>query len=103
MLGLTQSNVVTTPGVKEETKDMDVKLQYIKVSWHRALVARTKYLAQDRPGIAYDVKELSRGMSSPTVGDAERLKRLGMHAVGKPHVVQEFRYQTWDGGGRCRH
>ena len=27
------------------------------------------------------------------------MRRLGRYLVGKPRVVMEFPYQTWDGGG----
>ncbi len=47
---------------------------------YRALVVCGIYLAH-RSDIAYFFKKLSRGMSKPTVGDWERLKRLGRYLV----------------------
>ena len=48
---------------------------------------------QDRSDIQYAVKELSRTMSSPTVGCWERLKRLGRYLIGRTRVIQRFPYQ----------
>ena len=55
---------------------------------------RASYLAQDRPDIQYAVKELARGMSSPTEADAQKLKRLGRYLLGKPRMVLNFNYQN---------
>ncbi len=45
----------------------------------RALAARVNFLASDRPDISFAVKELCRGMSSPTSRDADALKRLARY------------------------
>ena len=66
MLGLKQSNAVTTPGVKEESAGGEEKLEGRDASKYRAMTARGNYLAQDRSDIGYEVKELSCGMASPT-------------------------------------
>ena len=65
MLGLKKGNSVTTPGVKEEVAQGDERLGSKDASRYRALVARGNYLALDRSDIAYEVKELSRGMATP--------------------------------------
>ena len=57
------------------------------------MTARANYLAQDRIDIQYAVKELSRAMSVPTVGDWKDLKRLGRYLVGKPRVVTIYPWQ----------
>ena len=57
---------------------------------YRALVARANYLSQDRSDIQYAVKELSRGMSQPTLGDWQGLKRLGRYLVNKERVIVKF-------------
>ena len=49
----------------------------------RALVARANYISQDRTDIMYATKELSRGMSRPTVGNLKSLKRLARYLKGK--------------------
>ena len=43
--------------------------------------------------IQFSVKELSRRMSQPIVGDLAGLKRLGRYLVAHPRVVTLFRYQ----------
>jgi hypothetical protein len=40
------------------------------------------------------IKELSRRMSGPRVGDMGKLKRLGRDLVGRERVVNEFGYQN---------
>ena len=60
---------------------------------YRALVARANYLAQDRMDIAFATKELSRGMSAPTLGDWDQLKKLGRYLVQHPRAYMEFAYQ----------
>jgi hypothetical protein len=45
----------------------------------RGLVARGLYLSQDRSDIGYAIKELSRRMSGPRIGDMGKLKRLGRY------------------------
>ena len=60
---------------------------------YRAIVARANYLAQDRFDIAYAVKELSRGMSSPTYADWNQLKKLGRYLTKHPRATMLFGYQ----------
>ena len=50
---------------------------------YKALVARANYLAQDRSDIVFAVKELSRSMSAPTIGDMKALKRLSRYLLGR--------------------
>ena len=54
---------------------------------------RLNYLAQDRPDIQFACKELAKGMSSPTEGDWQKLKRLGRYLIGNPRVVFNFKYK----------
>ena len=54
---------------------------------------RAAYLAQDRADIQFSVKELARAMSSPTVNDYARLKRLGRYLLGKPRVLMRYQKQ----------
>lgn len=71
----------------------DEKLGEQKHAIYRALVARANYMSPDRPDIAFAVKELSRSMSAPTVGDRENLRRLERYRKGMPRVVKKFRWQ----------
>ena len=83
---------MTTPGVKEEITGGDERLEGQEASKYRA----TNYLSQDRSDIAYEVKELSRGMAKPTEGDWGKAKRLGRYLRGRPRVIVRFPYREWD-------
>ena len=95
-LAMEGAKTVVSPGEDakawEEEQDQE-KLGPEKASEYRGLAARANYLALDRPDIQYAVKEICRGMSSPTVGDRKKLKRLARYLVGMPRVVSHFRTQ----------
>ena len=55
---------------------------------------RLNSLAQDRPDIQYTCKELAKGMSSPTEGHWQQLKRLGRYLLYRPRLVLNFQYQS---------
>jgi len=59
----------------------------------RSVVARANYLSQDRSDIRYAVKELSRAMSAPRVGDINRLKRFGRYLSHHPRLQQYLKPQ----------
>ena len=48
----------------------------------RRIVARGNYLSQDRSDIRFAVKELSRHMAKPRIGDVEAAKRRCGKAKG---------------------
>ena len=86
---------VVTPGTKEEGHAKEGDAEHMKTdqeldearkSAYRGIVARANYIAPDRPDIAYAVKELARGMSSPTQGDWCRLKRLAKYLRADPDL-----------------
>ena len=79
--------------MKDATEDDDEELDGAERTWYRSIVARGNYLAQDRCDIQYAVKELSRGMQSPTKGHVRALKRLGRYLIGKSRYVVVFRRQ----------
>ncbi len=56
--------------------------------------SRANFLAQDRPDIAFAVKELCWNMSRPTSRDTDALKRLARCLLGKPHVTVHFGWQA---------
>ena len=96
-LNLQDAKPVTTPGTREEGRtqtDHQQPLEDTYTSKYRALVARFNYLAPDRPDIAYTVKELAKGMASPTWGDWCRLKRLGRYVKGFPRLQQRYEWQA---------
>ena len=91
-LGLNEtSKPLTTPGSKNMQEGEP--LEAAQTSLFRSVVMRAAYYGSDRPDILYTVKELSRRMSSPTTADMERLKRLCRFVLGKPRLIQQFRWQ----------
>ena len=61
---------------------------------YRELAARANYLAQDRCDIQYAVKELCRGMCTPTKGDVKKLRRLGRYLITTPRTVVRYNWQS---------
>ena len=61
---------------------------------YRALTARVNYLTQDCSDIQFAVKELSRTMSKPCVGDLKKLKRLGRYLISRTRSVVSYNYQS---------
>ena len=59
----------------------------------RKIIGRCKYLAQDRPGIAFAAKELCRDFAAPSLQSLERLKRLIRYLKGVPLLVYRFDVQ----------
>ena len=94
---LPQSKPLAAPGrkltKKEQEDDNEDELSDADSSKYRGLAARANFLAQDRPDIAYSVKELCRGMSKPTARDMDALKRLARYLAGKPRVVLYLGWQ----------
>ena len=86
------------PGIKSsdvtvEDDDGD-ELTGTEASRYRALVATASYLAQDGSDIVFVVKELSRSMSAPTVGNTKELTGLSRYLLGKERAVVTFNYQS---------
>ena len=96
-LGLDSCNPVVTPGENDEpvTKDCEEKLSEDQASKYKSVVARANDLALDRPEIQFATKECAKAMSTPTVADMRRLKRLGRYLKGHPRTTHEFPWQTW--------
>ena len=92
-LGLENEKELTTPGVDDPKKSEDEQseastpLGAAESTSFRGIAARGNYVAQDRPDIKFAVKELCRCMSSPTVEDQAKLKRLGRYMKGRPRAV----------------
>ena len=47
----------------------------------RALAARANYLSPDRADAQYAIKEICRGMASPTRGDLKKIRRLARYFI----------------------
>ena len=87
---------VLTPGVKQELGTTEEELEELSIkeaSLYRAMTARGNYLSQDRSDVQFAVKELSRGMSCPTVLDRNQLKRFGRYLIDRPRIINFFQYQ----------
>ena len=67
-VGLAQESTgVVTPGLKHGINaETEMVLDITQASRYRALVARAKYVAQSRPDMQFDTKELCRDMIVPT-------------------------------------
>ena len=66
----------------------------MKASQYRALTARCNYISLDRPDISFTVREFAPRIAKPTVGDWQRLKRLGRYLLGKPRLQQLYNWQS---------
>jgi hypothetical protein len=91
-----ESRPLSNPGRKLSTKELDVEavpLVGTSATNFRANAARANFLASDRPDIAFAVKELCRGMSSPTDRDEAALKRLCRYLLGRPRLILYFAWQ----------
>ena len=81
-----------TPGVKatREQLDADAPLEPAKQTPYRAVVARAKYLASDRPELQYGAKEVCPWMSAPTELALKAQKRLGRYVVSHRRLVFQY-------------
>lgn len=59
----------------------------------KSLTMRAAYLSQDRPDLAYCVRELAKGMASPKETHQASLKRMARCVRHRPRVVQLFQFQ----------
>ena len=84
-LGLSTAKGVSTPGSKDGVdkvlQDPGLLLQSQEATAYRALAARLKYLALDRPDIQSATKEIARHKATPFEGQWHWLlmKRLGRY------------------------
>ena len=88
------SNGVTTPGMKLKEGADNQNLSGDAVTPFRSVTMRAAYLSLDRPDLCFAVKELARGMSSPTDQALAALRRLRRYLVKQPRVVQRFHWQS---------
>ena len=92
--GMSESKAVATPGTKAEEQEGDeANLGESEATSYRRATATLNYLSQDRPDIAYAVKECARGMARPTAGDSARLKRILRYLRLHPVRAQRFVWQ----------
>ena len=75
----TKAKDVSTPGEKFGTCHDETELEKSKVALYRSCVMRLAYLSTDLPHLQFCVNRLARGMSKPTTGHWNRLKRAARH------------------------
>ena len=95
-LKLEESKPVSTAGEDEKEWKLGEEpesFEGIQAREYRALAARANYLAADRADIQYAVKDICRGMATPTRGGWRKLKRLGRYLVGKPRAILRYDLQ----------
>jgi len=86
-----ESRAVDSPIEKEVvSEEGEAKLDKIEAKKFRGVAARLNYLAADRPDIQYAVKEICRGMASPSVKHLKMLKRIARYLINKPTLVMTF-------------
>ncbi len=82
---------VITPGVNEDARaDQEGD---VNETLYRAIAARANYFAQDRPGIQFAAKEVSRFMSKPEAGDFRRARRLGRYLKDISRIVFSYKFR----------
>ena len=93
---------LNTPGISHESKEVREELERLEQvplkpeqsKTYRASAALLNYMAQDRMDLTHCSKELSRGMSSPTQADAQRLKRVVRYVRHRPRAYYSFPWQS---------
>jgi len=90
-----KSNGAPIPGIRRKKEEIDEKeLGQKESTIFRGIAARANYLGQDRSDIRFAVKELSRHMAKPRIGDVEAAKRLARYLAARPRAVCWFNRQT---------
>jgi len=89
---------VVSPGsdqgeAESEEEDNDAITSKKNLKEFRSAAARTNYLAQDRPDIAFAAKEVCRDMACPTMRSWKKLKRIVRYLVRRPRVVNFYDFQ----------
>ena len=96
-LNMQDAKGVKTPGEDQkpwcEVEDAEA-LPVQDATPFRALAARANYLSPDRPDAQYAIKEICRGMASPTRGDLKKLRRLARYLLERPRLILEFPFQV---------
>ena len=85
-------NPVSTPGLQVSEKDLatEEQLPEVLTGLYRRVTGRLLCVAGQRPDVQQAVKELARGMSSPTNIHWARLKRVMRYLVNKRKSIWKF-------------
>ena len=87
---------VTTPGVRERPEDgmlEEVPIPVEERTRYRSLCMRTAYIGQDRPELGVAIREVAKGMQTPSERHSAQLKRTTRFLKSFPRLVQLFRNQ----------
>eukprot|EP00971_Amphidinium_carterae_P228941 4541788-Amphidinium_carterae.2 len=79
---------VSTPGLKlsKEEYEAGARLTGEQTTVFRALVARARYLSEDRADLAFCANSCCRGRAAPTVAHLALAKRMGRYLLHRPRV-----------------
>eukprot|EP00971_Amphidinium_carterae_P351355 6492072-Amphidinium_carterae.1 len=85
-LGLRGAKGCVSPAFKLSREDFvkGVPLSPHDTTLYRAIVARARYLSEDRPDTAFIANACCRGMSNPTTTHVAILKKLGRYLIHAP-------------------
>ena len=83
---------MSTPGLQVTEKDLatEEQLPELLAGLYRRVTGRLLYVAGQRPDVQQAVKELARGLSSPTEIHRARLKRVMRYLVDKRTSIWKF-------------
>ena len=84
---------VSTPGEKRGDYHDQTSLDKAQATMYRSCTMRIAYLSADLPHLQHSSNRMARGMSSPTVGHWNRLKRACRYLAGHGRWVQRFTLQ----------
>jgi hypothetical protein len=95
-MGLESAKSISCPYSEDQFEEnANDKLEYDQFKKYQSLSARMNFLALDRIDIQFAAKECARKMSDPTVGDWNKLKRIGRYLKGCPRYVIQYPFQEW--------
>ena len=91
-MDMEKCNPVSTPGLQVTAKDLatEEQLPELLAGLYRRVRSRLLNVAGQRPDVQQAVKELARGMSSPTNSHWARLKRVMRYLVNKRTSIWKF-------------
>ena len=90
--GLHQTKGATTPQREISAEEFAgaSRLDEQSASQCRSIVARLRYLSEDRPDTAFVANACCRGMAKPTTADAKMLKKIGRYLTAHPRLTIDY-------------
>jgi hypothetical protein len=98
--GMEQCKGLSTPMGRDEASDVNRDSSTNEVlsdtgaTRYRRAAARVNYMAQDRPDLSVPSRILSQGMSTPTVNDETKLKRVLRYLKSHPRCINCMLWQS---------